>query len=233
VAGDDAAGVQDEVLEGLAAAVNYRRWICDLAEPWLGDDPLEVGAGTGDYAAEWAARGLRLTASEPEPGRRAKLEARFRDDPRVEVADVALPIASDQRRSAVVGINVLEHIEDDAVALTSIARSLRPGGHVVLFVPAFPIGMSRFDREVGHFRRYRRAPLGELLVATGFTPVRLHHVNAPGLLAWIVLMRLAGRRPSEGVALRIFETLVPALQRLEERWPPPFGQSLFAVGRRR
>ena len=41
--------VQSEVLEGLATAVNHRRWFVELAIPFLGDDPIEVGSGLGGH----------------------------------------------------------------------------------------------------------------------------------------------------------------------------------------
>ena len=53
------------MLESLASAQNYIAWLASLARPYLGDDPLEVGAGAGDYAAAWLAGGLqRITLSE-------------------------------------------------------------------------------------------------------------------------------------------------------------------------
>lgn len=232
VAGD--AHIQTQVLEGLSAAVNYRDWICDLASPHLGPRPVEIGSGNGDYAQAFAERGHRIVASEAERSRRTALQHRFATDDRIEVRDIRLPLGeTDERRefTGAVAINVLEHIEDDLGAVRSMSELVEPGGSVVLFVPAFPIAMSRFDREVGHFRRYRRPELVELLRQAGLTDVRAHYVNLPGLFAWILLMRLGRQRPGEGFALRVFELLVPLLRRIEDRWRPPFGQSLFAVGR--
>ncbi len=48
--------VQSEVLEGLATAVNHRHWFAELALPYLGSNPIEIGSGLGDYALEWAVR---------------------------------------------------------------------------------------------------------------------------------------------------------------------------------
>ena len=225
--------IQTTVLESLSSAVNYRRWILELAAPWMGKDPIELGSGNGDYAAEWASTGRRITASEAEPARLEELRRRFTDDPFVTVRRLALPSHENGSYSATLAVNVLEHIEDDLAALVGMRSLVRPGGHVILFVPAFPVAMSRFDREVGHFRRYRAGDLGRRLEAAGFAVQRLHYVNAPGLLAWLLLMRLGGRRPGEGFPLRVFERLVPLLRRAEGRWRPPFGQSVFAVGRRR
>lgn len=224
-------GLQSEVLEDLSSAVNYRRWICGLADPWLGDDAIEFGSGTGDYVEELRRPGRRLTASEAENQRVQGLRQRFRDAEDVTSEQLRLPTDRTGQHSAAFAFNVLEHVPDDVEALRSMARNVAPGGHVVIFVPAFPIGMSDFDRAVGHVRRYRRATLRRAVEAAGMEVVELHHVNAPGLVAWIVLMRLLRGRPREGLPLRVFERFVPTLSRMEQRRRPPFGQSLFAVGR--
>lgn len=221
--------LQSAVLEDLATAVNYRRWLAGLAQPWLGDDPLEIGSGLGDYAAEWATGGTSITASEADHSRLGALRRRFAGDSRVQVRELAVPIAERGGHSAVVALNVLEHIDDDVGALRAFAGLVRPGGRVVLVVPAFPMLYSRFDAEIGHARRYRRQTLTCALTAAGLTVERLHHVNAVGLVAWFVGMRLLGRRPADGPALRLFDRVVPLLAAAERRRPPPFGQSLFAV----
>lgn len=230
VSGD--SQLQTFTLESLASAVRYRGWLCDLVSPYLGDDPLEVGSGLGDYAATWLAGGRpRITVSDADPGRRAALERRFAADDRARVLDLDLFAPFDAAYSSLVAINVLEHIEDDVRALAAAHRLLRPGGKVVVFVPAFPIAMSRFDREIGHFRRYRRASLSRTFALAGLRLERLHYVNAPGLLAWIVGMRLLRMAPKDGPALRLWDATVVRLTRAaESRRTPPFGQSLLAVG---
>lgn len=231
--GLDRDDLQDRVLHELREAVNYRRWVAGLIAPHLGEDPLEVGSGTGDYAAEWAAGGQRLTASEADPRRLAALRRRFADHPRVTVRELAAPIRETAHHSAVVAVNVLEHIADDVGALATFAGLVRPGGKVVIFVPAFPVAMSAFDRAIGHHRRYRRGPLAATARAGGLAVEDLRHVNAPGLPAWILLMRLLGRRPQAGPALVAFDRLVvPVARRLEALVAPPFGQSLLLVARR-
>jgi SAM-dependent methyltransferase len=230
VTGD--AALQDRVLEDLAEAVNYRHWLAHLVLAWLGDDPIEVGSGSGDYAADWAERGVAITATEAEPGRVDALRQRFAGHPLVTVEHLAVPVTEGADHSAVAALNVLEHIPDHVEALRGMARLVRPGGHVVLIVPAFPIAMSRFDVEIGHQRRYRRAGLASVAERAGLEVVRLHHVNALGLVGWILAVRLLGRRPGKGPLLRAYERLVPLLERLESRWHPPFGQSLLLVARK-
>ena len=226
-------GLQSAVLEDLAEAVNYRRWLVELALPQMSGSVLEIGSGNGDYAAEWAERGVEVTASEADPARLEALRGRFAGDPRVPVRELAVPVDIEADYATVVAINVLEHIPDDVAALEAFGRLLRPGGRIVLFVPALPVLFSRFDRAIGHQRRYRRRGLVDVLRRAGLVVETVHHVNAPGVLAWFVGMRLLRMTPRAGVALRLWDrAVVPVARRLERRWTPPVGQSLFAVARR-
>src|SRR3954466_13340170 len=72
---------QSEVLEGLATAVNHRRWFVELALPYLGDNPIEIGSGLGDYALEWADHLPRFTATEADPDRLPLLKGRMAHHP--------------------------------------------------------------------------------------------------------------------------------------------------------
>lgn len=224
--------LQTEVLEDLREAVNWRAWLCDLARPHLGDDPIEIGSGVGDYGEELASSLPRLTVSEADPGRLAALRARFTDHPRVEVRELLAPIAETGDHSAVVSFNVLEHISDDVGALASFAGLVRPGGRVVVVTPACQGAMSRFDREVGHVRRYSRRSLQSAAVAAGLEVVEVRHLNAPGLLAWFVMMKLLRGRPTAGAPLRFWDgRVIPLMRWVESRVPVPFGQTLLLVAR--
>jgi len=223
---------QDQVLEDLGTAVHYIDWLAALCDPWLGDRPIELGSGRGDYAERWRRPDRQLVVSEADPGRLQHLMQRFRDCPDVTPRLLDAPVTETADHTAAVALNVVEHIADDVAALRSFAGLVAPGGFVVVIVPAFPLAMSEFDREIGHYRRYRRAGLTRVIRDAGLEPVRVHYVNLLGLIGWTVLMRLLRGRPRDGIALRLFDRfVVPVLRRLEARRPPPFGQSVLGVAR--
>lgn len=224
---------QHRVLESLASARNYIAWLASLARPSLGDDPLEVGAGAGDYAAAWLAGGLeRITLTEMDAHLLGELRNRFESDERVEVRELDVTGAPEGSHSAVVAFNVLEHIEDHVGALREAQKLVRSGGAIVMLVPAFEFATSRFDHDIGHHRRYTKETLGAAYCDAGIEIEQLAYVNAPGLLAWIVAMKWFKREPSEGVLLRAWDSfIIPVARRVEARKSPPFGQSLLAVGR--
>jgi SAM-dependent methyltransferase len=225
--------LQHSVLEALEGAVNYNSWVASLVTPYLGDDPIEIGSGTGTYANLWLEGGVeRLTVSDVDSVLLGRLRERFADDPRVDVLEVDLLAAPERDHTAVVALNVLEHIEDDVAALEAASRLVRPGGAVVMFVPAFEFAMSRFDRSIGHYRRYTTGRLWNAMRDAGLEVESVRYVNAPGLLAWTVGMRLLRMEPREGIALRGWDRVViPVARRIEGRWRPPFGQSVLGVAR--
>lgn len=224
--------LQSEVLEDLRGARHYRRWLVSLVSGYLGDRPIELGGGIGDYAAELAAGRASYTVTEPDPDRLAALADRFAGDPVVRVRRLALPTAETGEHSAAVLLNVLEHIEDDVAALRGAAGLVRPGGAVVVFVPAFPGAMSRFDRMIGHHRRYTMRTLAAALTAAGLRVERLRYVNSVGLVSWFLLMRCARMVPRDGRALRCYDaTVIRAVAWAERFGRPPFGQSVLAVAR--
>jgi SAM-dependent methyltransferase len=227
------AELQSTTLQEVAtAAVNYHRWLTDLALPYLGDNPIEVGSGFGDYAQRWLDEGVpSITVGDVEPSRLAHLRTRFDADDRVEVLALDLFDPPERQHSALVSFNVLEHIPDHVGALAAAHRLLRPGGHVVTFVPAFQFALGQFDRQVGHVRRYTKRTLRAAYQEAGLVVDRLHYVNAPGLLAWTVGVRMFRMTPGDGALLRVWDKVVaPTARTVERVVRPPFGQSVLAVG---
>ncbi len=225
--------LQHRVLESLASARNYIGWLAALVLPYLGDDPVEIGSGTGDYAEAWLTEGVtRLTLTELDPELLVALQTRFAGDTRVAVRRLDVSSAGEGHHSAAVSLNVLEHIQDDVAALLGARDLVRGGGTVVALVPALELAMSRFDRAIGHHRRYSKRTLGLAFDRAGLPVERIEYVNAPGLLAWIVGMKWLRGEPHEGPLLTAWDRFViPATRRLESVKAPPLGQSLLAVGR--
>ena len=227
------AQLQLRVLEDLEGARNYNAWVAELTFPYLGDHPVEIGSGLGGNAGRWLAAGLpRITVSDLEDETLDALRARFEDDERVEIEHIDLTSPPSRRHSALVAVNVLEHVEDDTAGLRAAHELVAGGGRVVIFVPAFQFALGSFDRAIGHHRRYTRATLAAAFEQAGLEVERCQYVNAPGLLAWTVGMKLLRLTPSDGLALRVWDgAVIPVTRRLESRRRPPFGQSVLGVAR--
>jgi SAM-dependent methyltransferase len=224
-----------ETLDNMDDAANYAAWIFSLLAPHLGSEVAEVGAGHGTFTELLAGSAKRVVASDLSERCAALLSDRYASHPGVEVLQGAIGASAERGPfDSVILINVLEHIEDDDATLREIAGMLKPGGRVILWVPAFELLYSEFDSKIGHYRRYRTGTLAAQLRAAGFGVTDLRYVNPVGGLAWLILARLLHRTPTNGAPVAIFDRyFVPVLRRIEGRWQPPFGQSVFAVGTKR
>ena len=222
-----------ETLDSLEGAPNYADWIYSMCSPYLGSEVLEVGAGHGDFTGRLA-EGRFVTATDLSKRCVALLEERYGAKANVEIrhADAA-NLPDEARFDSAVVINVLEHLEDDEQALRGLRHALRPGGHLLVFAPAFEGLYSEFDRRIGHHRRYRRAQLVEVADRAGFEIVEARYSSSLGAILWWVYSRQLRLTPTKPGNVHLYDRLlVPTLRRLETARPPRFGQSVFLVARR-
>jgi SAM-dependent methyltransferase len=233
------AAVEDDMwyFNGLHALIERELGVASSVRPF---SVLDAGCGTGGLIrrlapdhSDWSWTGVDLS-----PLACALARERTRADI-VEASVTALPFPAGHF-DAVVSADVLYHLDDDAAALRESARVLRPGGLIVINVPAFPWLWSYHDIAVQGRRRYRRRELQEKLRVAGFEPLRATYWNTV-LFPLIVVRRKILPAPRDGSDVQRYPALVEGLGRLalagERAWLRsvgrlPWGSSVFAVGRK-
>jgi SAM-dependent methyltransferase len=198
---------------------------------------LEIGCGTGNVLQALASFG-QVVGVERDPdlravGRAAGLDIREGALP----GDLSVP---DEWADAVLLLDVIEHLDDDLGSLRAARRVLRPGGVLVVTVPAYAWLWSGHDVALGHRRRYTARALRAIVARAGFGVEHVGYFNTllfPAIAGVRLGKRLVGagghdlHRPSapvNGALERLF-----ALERHVVLWPGlPFGSSVLAVARR-
>lgn len=139
---------------------------------------VELGCGQGAFAG-WLAARASYVGIEPDPVSRGVAEQRVAgiSDARIvptieDVGTVEVDLAC--------AFEVLEHIEDDVAALAALTAKVRPGGAVLVSVPAHPARFGASDDLVGHFRRYTRPALAGLLDGADLDVERVESYGAGG-----------------------------------------------------
>ncbi len=179
--GDEAyTGVEN--LEVMAEAVNYNRYLVNLivANRHAGDATVDFGAGAGTFAGPASESGLMVTCVEPDDHLREVLARKGL----TAVADIKA--VATESIDYLCTLNVLEHIEDDQGALNELARVLRPGGRLLVYVPAFQVLFTSMDRKVGHHRRYRLGGLTDKIRTAGFSVRDARYADSLGFGASLV-----------------------------------------------
>lgn len=160
---------------------------------------LEVGAGTGELSRTFLDRGFAGFLYDLGADTRASLRIRFKGNDAVDILE-RVDDVPDRSLDYVFAFEVLEHIVDDIGALTRWCSKLRPGGRVIVSVPAHQRLYGPTDARVGHVRRYERAQLGRLLAEAGLEVERIVCYGFPlgniGRVVGNILDRRSDQPPS-------------------------------------
>lgn len=151
---------------------------------------------------------------------------------------LALPFA-DASLDVVSAFDVVEHFRDEAALLAELHRVLRPGGRLLVSVPAYDWAWSSHDVAARHHRRYTRRRVVTALTAAGFTTERTTYAFGSTLPLFAAdrlrerVLGVAAQRvtdtPLPPMVERLLLTLARADRWLLRRTNVPFGSSVFAA----
>ena len=225
-------------LEIMADTVNYRKWIYDNIRTSLGKRVIELGAGIGNFTQLLTDRDI-VVAVDNSRAAVEKMKEKFSACENViplEI-DIESPQLLDLARfdaDTIVCINVLEHIADDAKALSDMYTLLKPGNRLILLVPAFQFLFGTIDRIVGHHRRYSKRELSSRLIQAGFSIRGIYFMNCIAVFGWFLNNRVLKRREESPSQVALFDKCIaPWMQGIERVVRPPFGLSLIAIGEKK
>jgi SAM-dependent methyltransferase len=205
----------------------------------LGPDAcvLEAGCGTGGNLYLLSGVG-QVSAFEPHDEARDLAADKF---PGAIIEDGELPFRVPFPPGSfdlVAALDVLEHIEEDEAALRALVEMARPGGRIIVTVPAIQSLWGSHDRRLHHVRRYDRARLRRIARASGAEVEFETYCNtilAPFVVALRLVERLTGRDlgDQERVPPRRLNALLSSAFSLERhvvgRGSLPFGLSLAMI----
>lgn len=231
-AGHDPIG--EAALETISELGRFNRWMYETIRPHCAGRMLEVGSGIGNLSRCFLDDGCDLVLSDL----RAPYVRRLQDDfpgRAVVSIDLVHPRFSEVYGEhlcafdTVFALNVVEHIADDVRALENCRRLVRPGGRVVILVPAYEWLHNTLDRHLGHYRRYTRRTLVESLERAGLEVAHTQYFNAVATAGWAMTGGLFGRQEIPHTEASLFDRLVPLWRWVDKAVGERFGLSVIAV----
>lgn len=138
---------------------------------------VEGGIGSGRNLVEFNELGYDVTGFDLMPESVQHVRDRGIEDVRVHDLGQPWPVEQSSLR-AVVLLDVLEHVENPALVLRHAHSALEADGAVIITVPAHPWLYSRWDEQLGHYRRYTVKQFRQHAVEAGFRVSWLNYWNS-------------------------------------------------------
>lgn len=228
--------VGEETLERVGKLNRFNSWMFDVLKPHMGREILEVGCGVGNLTEQMLPYCDRLVGVDVEPHYIQTVQERFGDRPgfSAHLLDLSSEIPTTPQPGTfdtVVCLNVLEHIEDHVTTLRNMKAMLRPGGRLILLVPAFSWLYGTLDEALHHYRRYNPRELRSLLYEMDYEVERLFFLNLFGIFGWYLNGRVLKRTLLPEGQLALYDKLVPAFRAVETTTGYRMGQSVIAIAR--
>lgn len=212
-------------LESATSVPNYVIWLLRAFREELKGRVLELGAGLGTVAEGYVDAVDEAVLIEPAENLYAVLSRTFAGNPRVKTACGFLeelvaqgsPELGPESFDTAFLSNVLEHIRDDHAALELLRTRIKPGGSLLIFVPALPLLYGELDAHGGHFRRYTKATLAAAVRDAGFVIERIEYFDVLGMLPWFIAGRILRRKTVDPAVTGLYDRYVVPLSSLADR----------------
>ena len=230
----------DKELDIFAHTRNWKRYWSSQVVQFIAGDVLEAGAGIGaNTAMIKAAAGpvCSWTALEPDPEFADSLKKTPSVDPAtakcIPRIGTIQSFGATPQFNSLLYIDVLEHIEQDREEMERAAALLRPGGHIVVLLPAYQWLYTPFDEATGHFRRYSKATL-KACSPSSCRLVTLRYLDSVGMLASAAnrFLLLQQSQPKLRQILLGDRWLVPPSRFVDRLLFHSVGKSVLAVWRK-
>lgn len=210
-------------LEIVARNDNFNNWMYGEIKSYVRGDILEVGSGLGTFSSKLIKdfAGSKIYLSDINAGYLARLQDFGKE---AQVAVVKLDLNKEKDFAALGGVkfdtiiclNVLEHIQDDELALREMKRLLKSGGRLILLAPGHQWLYNKLDKAVLHFRCYRKRELEQKAAQAGFALERAFYFNFFAIFGWFWEGNILQRRRHSYKLFWVFNKLAPLFKFIEK-----------------
>ncbi|PKL91389.1 MAG: hypothetical protein CVV21_09250 [Candidatus Goldiibacteriota bacterium HGW-Goldbacteria-1] len=216
---------------------NYNSWIYENIKKGISGRVLEIGCGIGNITDFILKDSQEVCASDIDDSYLKYACKKYKGNKKVKVTkiDIIKPgnkIAKGKYDTAVM-LNVLEHIKDEKKAVVNVKNALVKNGKFVILVPAMKSIYGEMDKALGHYKRYNKTELKELLEKNGFKILDIFYLNFAGIIGWYFSGRILKKSCIPDNQAKFFDRYILSFTKPCERLiKPPAGQSIVAIAQK-
>ena len=229
-----------ETLETIAAAHNFNKWMAEtVAKRLKPGNIIEIGSGIGNISKYFLDNGYEICLSDIRENYCGFLEDHFSEYDNlsdIEKMDLVHPEFDKEyadhlgQYDNLYALNVIEHIEDDVLALANCKKLLKPNGRMIILVPAYQTLYNTFDKNLFHYRRYTKKTMSAVFEKNQFRILEKLHFNLIGILGWFVSGSILKKETIPSGQMDLYNKLVPIFRMIDKVTFNQIGLSVIVVG---
>ena len=211
------------------AAKNWRKYQFKIISKYIQRNVLEVGPGTGNNLKYYKNKASIITLLEINKKLARSLKKKFYKNKKIKILNSNIHSIK-KKFDTIMYMDVLEHIKTDKKEIKKAINLLNPGGYLIIFVPAFQVLYSNFDRDIGHVRRYRKFFFFNLAKKYKIKLIELKYFDSIGFI-FAIINRLVGtnNQNNVGLGIKIWNNFIFLSKFFDFILKNMFGKSLLCV----
>lgn len=206
---------------------NFRAYQHSLIKPYLGDRIAEIGPGNGANLNYYYKYSKKIDLYEPTKSLYLNLKKRFKQK---NIRIFNKRFNSNIKYDTIIYLDVIEHIKNDVKEIKKAFKTLKKDGYLIIAVPAFQHLYSNFDKDVKHYRRYKKRDFKKILKKINYNKVNLLYYYSIGyILSLMSKLFLSDYKKNFEKKIKFWNSLIFFSKILDKITFRSFGKSLLVI----
>lgn len=209
--------VGGETLDVISEADKFNEWMFNTVDKNIHGEILEIGSGIGNISEFFIDKNRSISVSDMREEYCDLLEGKFTGKNNFRAVyqiDIIDPDFGEKHSElfgkfdSVFALNIIEHVEKDDLAIKNCLKLLKPGGQLLILVPAFMWLFNSFDTELGHYRRYTKKSLEKMFIQNKLSISYSRYFNFAGILGWWFSGKILKNKNIPSGQMKLYNRLV-------------------------
>jgi hypothetical protein len=208
---------------------NFRNYQLKLMQKYITGYIAEIGPGNGANASSYIKYVKKIDFYEPTKKLYSILKKKFGKKNKISCYNKKF-ILQKEKYDSILYLDVLEHIKNDKKEILKAFKSIKKNGYLIINVPAFSHLYSKFDKDIGHFKRYEKEDMITIFRNLKYKKLDLKYYDSVGYgLSLLSKLMLSNYKNKFEQKIKIWDSLISFSKIIDFLTCNLFGKSLMVI----
>lgn len=228
-----------DTLDAISFAPRFNQYMFETIKPYCKGHILEIGSGIGNISKLFLQNNYNICLTDIRENYVGILKDKYADQASgIYNMDIVSNDFEDKFKDkfetfdTIFALNVVEHIEDDNLAIVNMKKLLKPNGTMIILVPAYQWLYNSFDVALEHYRRYTRKKLVNLM-SQNLSVNHSQYFNCFGMLGWFVSGKILKKKTIPRNQMELYDKLIWVSKTIDKAVMNKIGLSTICVAKKK